>query len=93
MEIITLIAQAKPEALPIETIGVGGVAAACLAFVLWFARQMHLDGKAERAEWRADRKATDQVIERNTDAHIRANIIMSRVEDRMDRDDRRQKST
>lgn len=100
MEIISLIAQAAQsgaQSIPYTGEAIGGLA---LGFVIWFAKNLHADGKQDRALAREDRiamnaqaledrKVMQAVIDRNTDAHIRSNVIMSRVEERMDREDKR----
>jgi len=104
--IFTLIAQVTKEpaaGLPGETLGITGAFTALLLFLIWFTRQLHSDGKADRAAAASERIATAQayketatlvaaVVDRNTEAHIRANVILGRVEDRLEREERESRS-
>lgn len=102
MDIITLLAQTKEleTGLPGQTLGVGAAFTALLGFLIWFAKQLHEDAKVERAAAAAERIKTAEtyketttqlasVVDRNTEAHVRANVILTRVEDRLDREDKR----
>lgn len=99
--IVTMLAQSgqQDSETPGGALGIAGGFSALLLFLIWFTRQLHADGKEDRKAAAAERIATATayketatlvaaVVERNTEAHIRANVILGRVEDRLEREER-----
>lgn len=91
------LAQSAP--VPVDTtVVITGGFTTLLAFLVYFTKQLHSDGKAERKEAAAERLKTAElyasastalaaVIDRNTDTHIRASVVLSKVEDRLEREE------
>jgi len=73
-----------------------------LGALVYFTKQINADAKAERKDAAEERLKTAElyasasnalaaVVERNTDAHIRASVILSKVEERLENERARAK--